>query len=404
MARLGYLVRMALKDLAGEWTVSLAVCLAIAAVAAPILVLLGLYAGVIGEIFGGLRSDPAAREVRLEATGSARFQPEWFDQIRTLPEVAFAVPATRYASTQVQAFDATGERERRTSLLPTGAGDPLFGADARMPAQPTEAGISATLAEALGVAEGGTVTLEVTRRAGGRDEAGFVTLTIISVTKAADFERDALFVTLPLMVEIEDFKDGAGAPLLGVAGPPPGERTYYPDFRLYARDVADVGPLIARLSAEPYNLSVRGQTGRIDFAMDLSSSLQLVIAAIAALGIVGLAGGLATIQWSMAARRRRIIAVLSLIGFRRGALIGFPVIQAACLGLCGAVLTVVAALGFSAIINTWLAGALGAGAARIGAGPALGVTALILVISILPALVIGLRYSNLEPADEIRET
>ena len=404
MGRLRYLTRMALKDLAGEWTVSLAVCLAIAAVAAPILVLLGLHAGVIGEIFSGLRADPAAREIRLEATGSARFTPAWFDEVRTMPEVAFAVPATRFASTQVQAFDKSGERERRASLLPSGPGDPLFDDDQTLPTTQLEAGISHTLAEALKIAPGEEITLEVTRRRDGRNESGFVTLTVVSTARAADFERDALFVTLPLLIEIEDFKDGAGAPLLGAEGPAPKPRAYFPDFRIYANDISDVGPLTERLRVEPYNLSVKAQTGRIEFAMDLSQNLQLVIAAIAALGAIGLAGGLATIQWSMAARRRRIIAVLSLIGFHRGALIGFPVIQAATLGLAGAALTVIAAIGFAALINTWLGAALGGGAARITAVPALAVSGLILIISILPALVIGLRYSNLEPANEIRET
>lgn len=404
MGRLGYLLRMAMKDLAHEWTVSLAVCLAITSVAAPILVLFGLYTGVVGEIFAGLRDDPAARQIRLQATGAARFRDPWFDEVRAWPEVAFITPATRFSSTQVQAFDPSGTREARTNLLPTGAGDPLFEEGAAPPGGTLEAGISASLADKLKVGAGDAVTLEISRRFNGRAEAAFVDIRVTHKTTAATFDSDALFVSLALLVDIETYKDGAAAPLLEVGGETPKPRDYYPDFRLYARDISDVAPLVARLRDAPHNLSLRAETGRIKFAEDLAASLQLVIGAVGLLGVLGLAGGLSTIQWSMAARRRRIIAVLSLIGFHRGALIGLPVIQALLLGLIGSVLTALTAILFAGLINTFLGDALGPGAARISPLAIAAITSVVLVISVLPALVIGRRLSNLEPANEIRET
>lgn len=401
---IGYLIRMATKDLVHEWTVSAAICLTITSVAAPIAVLWGLYNGIIGEIFAELRSDPAAREIRLEATGSTRFRDPWFAEVQNWQEVSFITPSTRYASTQVQAFDASGDHEARANLLPTGPTDPLFAEGTPPPTSPVDAGISRPLAEALRLSPGDTVTIEITRTKGGIAETAYADLAVTHVALESAYDGDALFVTLPLLIAVEEYKDGAAAPLFNVGGDPAKPRNYYPDFRLYARDISDVAPLMARLAAPPHELSVTAQTGRIKFAEELSADLQRVIGAVALLGLLGLTGGLWNIQWSMAARRRRILAVLNLIGFRRWSLISLPVIQAAILGLIGAGLTALTALLFAWLINTWLGAALGTGAARITPEIVLAITMLILFVSIIPALVIGLYLCKLEPSDEIRET
>lgn len=405
MRRLGYLIRMAARDLAHEWSVSAAVTLAITAVAAPILVLLGLYGGVVGEIFAGLRADPGAREVRLAATGATRFDATWFDEVRGWPEVAFAQPSTRYASAQVQAVAPESGREGRASLIPTGAGDPVFG-DTWGALEANEAGISAALARRLGVAAGETVEIEVTRSTAAGGETAFAALTLRAVARAAHFGREALFVAPALLEDVENYRNGHAAPLLGVTGDPAPPRAHHPNFRLYARDVRDVGPLAARLSAEPYNLTLNTDAGRIDFAIQLDEGLGAVVFAVGALGAVGLAGGLAAVQWSMAARRRRTIAVLNLIGFPRPALIALPVMQALMLGLVGAALTLGTAAGIGALIGALTPPGLGLAEAGVGLtlGPALGVTGAILILSALPAVWIGIVYSNLEASDEIRET
>ncbi|MDA0703184.1 MAG: ABC transporter permease, partial [Proteobacteria bacterium] len=64
--RLGQLLRLSIADILDEWPFALAVTLAIAAVLAPLLVLNGLQAGVVGEIFERLRADPAMRRITLD--------------------------------------------------------------------------------------------------------------------------------------------------------------------------------------------------------------------------------------------------------------------------------------------------------------------------------------------------
>jgi putative ABC transport system permease protein len=404
--RLLIMARMAAKDLLGEWTVSLAVCLTITAVAAPVLVLIALYTGVVDDIFSGLRDDPSVREIRLTATGAARFDEAFFVEARTWPAVSFAVPSTRYASAQGQLLNLAGTREARANLIPTGPGDPVFPPAGLIPGAPSEAGISAGLAKRLGAAPGDRLQLEVTRSGvvGVGVERVLFPIKVVSVARAADFARDAIFISHEVLVEIEDYKNGHRAPLLKVEGTDPPPRRYFPNFRLYAVDIADVGALVSKLSAEPYNLSLRTEQSRIDFAMRMDRSLTLVISAIGLLGILGLAGGLATIQWSMAARRRRTIAVLSLIGFSRASLVGLPVIQALMLSALGSALTVLTAWAFTILVDSVLAGTLGLGATRLDLGAVALVTGMIFGISVVPAFWIGRVYSKLEPSDEIRET
>ncbi|MEM1383229.1 MAG: ABC transporter permease [Pseudomonadota bacterium] len=402
-------LRLAWADLRHEWTVSLAMCLAITAVAAPLLVLIGLYEGVVGGIFADLRQDPAARTIRLQASGAARFDQAWFEAARAWPEVAFAVPSTRWAAAQGQVFGPEDARESRASLVPTAPDDPVFDAGSPPLQSPQQVKLSQALAEAVGAEMGSTVTLEISRtRPGGTGETRVVTLSVVDIARPARFERRALFVTGAFLNQVEDFKDGFAAPVLSADGPAPPERSHFRDFRLYARDISDVSPLLARLRAEPFRLTVTGATGRIDFATGLDRSFQLVIWAIGGLSVMGLAGGLAAIQWGMVARRRRIIAVLSLIGFSRATLVAFPVAQAVILGLGGAALTIAAALTFATVINAGLGTRLGLGdgarACIISFWAATGMAALIVVISALPATVIGRRFAMLEPADEVRET
>lgn len=400
MRRLRYLMRMALRDLAHEWSVSLAVACAITAVAAPILVLLGLYHGVISDVFTSLREDPGAREVRLTATGASRFDPAWFETVRGWEEVAFVAPSTRYAAAQGQALSADGQAEARANLIPTLAGDPVFGADWPGVSE-GEVGVSAPLARKLGVGRGGLIALEITRGAGG-GEAVFVDLTVKAVARDAYFTRDALFVAPDLLADVENYKDGFAA--LGGEGAAPPDRAYVPDFRLYARDIRDIAPLVARLSGPPHDLTLHTEAGRIDFALQLDESLSLIVFAVGALGVLGLGGGLAAVQWSMAARRRRTIAVLNLIGFSRASLIALPVLQAAVLGLIGTALTVCVSVALSGLIEEMLPPGVGFGGLMVTPEAAAMVGAMIMAVSMLPAVWIGLSYSNLEASDEIRDT
>ncbi|SNB55730.1 putative ABC transport system permease protein [Arboricoccus pini] len=406
MLRPFQILKLALADLLDEWPVSLAACLAITAVVAPMLVILGLREGIVGQIFASLRADPAIRLVTLDATGSARFDDYWFTTHRAWPEVGFLHPATRFAAAQgavAKEDDAT--HEERASLLPSDVGDPVFPPSSPSLADPFAVKLSADLADRLGVAKGDRLRLVVERQvAGGRLEPIVLTLTTTEIAPSASFGGRAVFARFDLLMAIEDFRDGFTVPLLNVTtGQPATPRSYYPNFRLYARDLQSVEPLVQKLRAE--GLSVSAQTARIASAINLDTNLTSVVQALAILGILGLGGGLAAIQWSMAARKRRTIALFGLMGFPRSWLIGFPTAQALLVGLAGGALTIVAALAFAYWINAHLAASLGAAGRACVLTPGLmgGCLLVILTLSILPALRIGWKFATLEPAHEIRE-
>ena len=398
---------MAAADLLDEWPVSLAICLAIVAVAAPLLVLLGLREGVIGEMFMRLRTNPAMRAVTLDATGAARFDDAWFAAARDWPETGFILPATRFAAGQADLSGARSGSEERASLIPTAEGDPVFRVGSPPLRGPFEAKLSADLAARLAVAAGQSVRAVVERRAaGGRTEPLSIELAVVEVAPPEGYDGRAVFVELALLVALEDFRDGFAAPLLGVtAGEQRGPRAAYPSFRLYARSLEEVAPLVTRLR-EAHGLSVSSRSAEIATALNLDANLRAVMQSLGLLGLAGLAGGLTASQWSMAARKRRTIAVLSLMGFGRWWLTGYPVAQAVLLAVVGTALTIATAFAFGAWINTHLAASLGAGGRACVLTPVLlaGATALIVLVSVAPAVHIGRRYAALEPANEIRET
>ena len=227
---------------------------------------------------------------------------------------------------------------------------------------------------------------------------------VLDIAAPEAFRGRAAFARFDLLAAIEAFRDGFAAPLIGVeAGPTRPERSFYPNFRLYAADIADVAALVDQL--QDRGLSVSSQSDRIAAALQLDANLRLVVGALVGLGVGGLAGGLAAIQWSLAVRKRRTIAVMSLIGLKRRWLIGLPVVQAVGLALAGGLMSLAAAAAVATLINIQLAQSLGlpAGACRLTWPIVTSALAGLVVVSILPALRIGFTYAALEPAYEIRD-
>ncbi|WP_416896965.1 MAG: FtsX-like permease family protein [Minwuia sp.] len=403
-----HLGRLASADLFDEWPVAFAVSLAIAAVLAPLLVLSGLQSGIVGEIFDRLRADPSMRRITLDATGARRFDAAWFEAMRARPDVAFVMPSTRFAAAQVDITPAEGDNLRplRVSLTPTGPGDPVFGGATPGLDTISDVLITAAVAEQTGLTVGNRLFLDVERRrSDGRIEASGIDATVRGVAAAVRHGGTVVFVRPELLRAIEGFRDGYAAPELGApAGEAHPESDVFPSFRLYASAIEDVSGL-ARYLRNEQDLSVSTQEVRIGSAIELDRNIGAVLNAIIILGVVGLAGSLAAIQWAAAARKRRTVAMLALIGYGRSWLVGFPVTQAVFLAASGIVLGSVLAWGASLWINSYFAGSFGAeGQACRITGSALAVGAAgVLFFSLTPAALIGLHFNRLEPSNEIRD-
>ena len=402
------LLRLSLADLLDEWPTSVAVMLAIAAVLAPLLVLNGLRTGVIGEIFERLRIDPAMRRITLDATGARRFDDRWFRMIGERPDVAFILPSTRFAAAQVDIapVDDASVQPLRVSLASTGPGDPVFG-PASPPLESNAAvKLSAAVAARTGLKLGDGLYIDVERRrADGRIEPAGIEATVTEIANPDRHGGTVVFVRPDLLLAVEAFRDGFAAPELGfAAGPERGNRDVYPNFRLYAMRIEDVAGLAAFLRDEQ-DLSVSTQAPRIALAVELNRNIGAVLRAIVILGVIGLAGSLAAIQWAVAARKRRAVAMLNLIGYGRGWLIGFPTLQAALLAASGSAAAVLLALSAATWINRYFAASFGTdGAACVIEVSAMSIgTAAVLLFSLVPAAIIGVGFTRLDPSDEIRD-
>ena len=402
------LFRLALEDLLDEWSTAVAVMLAIAAVLAPLLVLNGLRTGVVGEIFERLRVDPAMRRITLDATGARRFDNQWFGMIRDRPDVAFVLPSTRFAAAQVDItpVDGASPKPLRVSLASTGPGDPVFGPDSPALRSNAAVKLSAAVAARAGLGLGDRLFIDVERRrADGRIEPAGIEAEVTDIARPERHGGTVVFVRPNLLLAVEAFRDGFAAPEIGApAGPARAEREAYPNFRLYARRIEDVAGLATFLGDEQ-ELSVSTQAARIAAAVELNGNIGAVLHAVIVLGVTGLAGSLTAIQWAVAARKRRAVAMLNLIGYGRGWLLGFPTLQAALLAVTGSAAAAGLAFAAAAWINQYFAASFGAaGAACIIEVSALAYGSVaVLVFSLVPATIIGLDFARLDPGDEIRD-
>ena len=403
------LLRLSLADLFDEWPIGVAVVLAIAAVLAPLLVMNGLRAGVIGEIFERLREDPAMRRIGLDATGAARFDDAWFRRMAARADVAFVLPSTRFAAAQVEvtAVDDDGSMlPLRVWLIPTGPGDPVFEPDTPTLAPYTEVMVAAAVADRAGLAAGSEVFIDVERRFGdGRTEAAGVRATVVGIARPERHGGTVMFADPRLLESIESFRDGFVAPELGVPdGDAREERTVYPNFRLYARDIEDVMGLAGHLRRDQ-GLSVSAQEGAIVAAIELDRNVRAVLDAIMVLGALGLGGSLFAIQWAVAARKRRVVAMLSLMGYGGRWLVGFPAVQAVV--LAGASIGVAGTLarGAAGWINHDFADSFGASGAAcvIELATVLQGAGAVLLLSLAPAVLIGITFTRVDPSNEIRD-
>lgn len=347
--RAGWLlaVELAVRDALYEWRLSIFAAAGLAAVLAPLLVLLGLKVGLIQTLTERLVSDPSIRGVRV--IGQGQFGVEFFAQARQRPDVGFIVPSTRYlaASAYVGPY---GKNTLEAELLPSGEGDPLLpGQEA--PQGTSSVAISADLAHRLGIKKGGPVPLRVSR---GTPDGKIEDLRLIPVATAVVpsqlLPRDSILVSLELLEALEDWRVGFAVPTLEQPGAPrPAVARSYASFRLYARDIDVVAGLRDWLLT--LGLNVRTRQADIDMVHDIDRVLTVVFAILAVIATTGQAIALVLGHAATVARKRREIAAMRLLGLGAVPVAIFPMAQAAVTALAGGVLAVGAFMFVAYLIN-----------------------------------------------------
>ena len=210
----GLVPSIAWADLKHEWVLSLCLFLAVAAVVGPLLLLFGLKNGTMETLRGRLLEDPRNREIWPMVSRS--FTPQWLDQLKNNPKVAFLVPATRSISASVELI--AKENKLVLEALPSAPGDPLLLENNAVPPEKKACVLSSEAALKLGVQTGQTITLLVKRLKGSSFESGTTTVTVSGIADPRATAREAAFFPLPLLEAVEAFKDGQAVPELGWQG------------------------------------------------------------------------------------------------------------------------------------------------------------------------------------------
>ncbi|MDO9502941.1 ABC transporter permease, partial [Falsiroseomonas sp.] len=312
--------------------VSLCQIIMAAAVIAPLLLLFALKHGVATTLLAELRANPET--LRIRPVGSYRLGPDFFRDMAAQPQTGFLVPATRAIATQIYLSKAEGRAPLADiQMLPTAPGDPL-GQGSPLIALAGQVALSTAAARQLDAVPGDRLRGIVERSRDGRVEPATVELTVSRVVPEALYLSATAFVHPDLIEAAERYRDGYEVPAFGW----PGERawepiTEYASFRLYARDLSDVAPLAEAVRAA--GIETRTDADRIAGILALDRNLNALFLIVGSVAAAGLVGALLASMVAGVERKRRALAVLGLLGFRRGLLAAFPMAQAGLVALAG---------------------------------------------------------------------
>ena len=210
---------LAAAHLRHEWILTLCLVIALAAVIAPLLVLLGLKEGTIETLRERLVEDPVYRELRPAQT--REFNREWFEQVEQWQGVSFITPTVLPLSSVLSVEHPGQSRTELFDLIPTAAGDPLLLENGAQIPGANEVVLSAEAARRLGLQVGDTLQAQVTRSRGGRGEAAEAALQVVSVLPSRAGSLPRIYAPLEFVVDVEAFKEGYAAPARGWSGSSP---------------------------------------------------------------------------------------------------------------------------------------------------------------------------------------
>ena len=400
--RLHLLGSLALQDLWHDRKVSLCIAASLVAVIAPLLLLFGLKHGVVSQLQDELLRDPRNLEVKMLSNGN--YDTAWIERLRQRPETGFALGQTRSLNTQADLVIGMQRFVEGAEIIATEPGDPLLNLASLNPVG-NQVILSASAAQRLQAKAGDSVQLRAMRRLDGVNERGEMTLTVLAVLDGARFGRAAGFVAPPLLLDLERFRDGYQVSGFGVdTGKPQGNlQPLYARARVYARDIDQVAPLEHWLNEQHIETSSR--LADIDNVKAINHVLGLIFGVIAMAALIGCVASMVGAFLANIDRKRKSLAVLRLLGFKRRAVGGFVVLQALVLSLAG----YIGGLGFYAVgshLFDYLLGssqATGTFVCHITAWHGVAALLLTFLVAALVAAIGALRAINIQPAESLRE-
>ena len=400
--RLRLLGSLALQDLWHDRKVSLCIAASLVAVIAPLLLLFGLKHGVVSQLQDELLRDPRNLEVKMLSNGN--YDSAWIERLRLRPETGFALGQTRSLNTQADLLIGMTRFVESAEIIATEPGDPQLNLAQFNPVG-QQVILSARAAQRLQAKVGDTVQMRVLRRLEGVNERGELNLTVLAILDGARFGRAAGFVAPPLLLDLERFRDGYQVAAFGVTtGKPLGDlQPLYARARVYARDIDQVAPLERWLNEQHIETSSR--LADIDNVKAINHVLGLIFGVIALAALIGCVASMVGAFLANIDRKRKSLAVLRLLGFKRTAVAGFVVLQALLLSLAG----YLGGLVFYAVgshLFDYLLGssqATGTFVCHITIWHGLAALLLTFLVAALVAVIGAVRAISIQPAESLRE-
>jgi len=395
------LFSLGLSDLLNDRKVSICIMASIVAVVAPLLLLFGLKFGIVSQLRAELLSDPRNLEIRMLA--SAKLEPSWFEKMQRSEGVGFVMPLTRSLNTIADLYVDSRRFAENVELIPTAVKDPLLDG-VTIPQARDEVVLSSSAAARLGVKLGEKVQLRVNRLHESRTERAQIEVRVLAILPPESFARPAVFLTLPLLVEIEDFRDGFYVSGFGVeTGTVSQARTHFARARMYADKIENVEAFANRMSAEGIETSSR--LAEIKSVQSIDKVLRIVFGVIAWIALLGCAASLIGAFMANIDRKRKDLALLRLMGYGRVAMQAYVVMQSVVLTLTGFVVGCLMYLVGSHLFNQMLGEYMKADRFVCRLEPVHYFVALAgaLLLATVVAGVGGVVVTKIEPAESLRD-
>ena len=386
--------RLALSDMRHDAGLFTGVALTVTAVLAPLLVLLGLKTGVIEHLVGGLRADPATREIVLR--GHMPLPPEWFEAMRKRPDVAFVAPRMRQLAQPVDVgLAANPIRGTNADFVVSAPGDPVLGRAAAGIGEGSVV-LSQRLAQLGSFKVGDEITVWAIRRATTGNQRIDARAKVAGIAPAAATQNAVVYGPLAMAASLEAFQERD-------SGQTQAPAHIFPSFRLYARDITDVATLERDLLAQ--SMEVRTEVGRIGWTLSIDRNLTTLFAVLTGCGAAGVAVTLAVSLWGNVARKRRALSLLRLLGLPAWALVVFPLVQGGLVAALGSLLGAGVALAVGAMINAAYGGAYLEGNELCVIAPVHIIVTVLsaIVLALLASLVAVRPVLRIAPSEGMRE-
>ncbi|OCG00340.1 ABC transporter permease [Gilliamella sp. wkB112] len=318
------IIRLSLADLWYDKKVSFCIIASVISVITPLLLLFSLKYGVVSQLRQQLLSDPQNLEIKI--VGNLQLNNTKLDWIKKQPETAFVIPLTRSLNTQADLISDSSHFVNNAEIIPTDSHDPITLTFPSLDSN-NQILLSALAAEKMQATIGSWVKMIITRQLDGKIEKGITQLEVKGIIPESRYNRAAAFVTLDLLIEMENFYDGYQSTIFQTATglQNPSKHTLFARARIYANSLDDVAPLSFKLREQ--HIETRTQANAIENMQAIDRVLTFIFSVIAITAIFGCILSFTGSFLSNIDRKRKDIAFMRLIGFQSQEIMLYLIIQ-----------------------------------------------------------------------------